>query len=274
MPEGPEYVKLSKDLAPWVGKKLVRIVPHWEGYQKFAKIPAWPKFEAIILNRQIEKLTPYGKNLWVVMEGDTYWRIHLSSTGWIEPIDGPKNPLTEHFLHSVSPQNTRLVFEFSEGPAYRYLDARTWGKFYAMTGRPLPQLLVETTGPSWLVDKKEAWVVLVEHQSLRRVKDVLTDQQLTAGVGNYISCEALFRARIYPHARWNEISLEKRRELAASIIAVMEKSVLAEDHEHWAVFDRRDAPCIRCGTAIAYVKDRSGDRGSYFCPKCQEEGPV
>lgn len=271
MPEGAEYVKLSKDLQPWVGKKITRIEPFWDGYQKFAKIPlSWKRFEVGLLDRKITGIMPYGKNLWVLLERDAYWRIHLSSTGWLEPSEGEGNPLKAFFLHSVSTSNTRLMFHLSDGSKYRYLDARTWGKFYLYEGQPLKLLMASVTGPSWLVDKTQAWENFIGATGKRRVKDVMNDQHIAAGVGNYVSCEALFLADVHPHQTWNQVPLEKRRELAARIVAVLEISVNAENHNHWKVFDKKGEPCTKCEAAIAYVKDAGGDRGSYFCPNCQK----
>jgi formamidopyrimidine-DNA glycosylase len=37
---------------------------------------------------------------------------------------------------------------------------------------------------------------------------------------------------------------------------------------HLKVYDRKDQPCLRCETPIAFVE--AGNRKVFFCPVCQE----
>lgn len=241
-----------------------------------------------------------GKNLFVQLEGewkavgqvhDSYlvqyatplWHIHLSSTGWILPFNeeakaaGRVDPIHANFLHSVNAENIRLKIHFEDGQVWSYHDSRTWGRWQILEGSewdPRGYEPYNQYGPDVLLEPKRAMEVLAGLSGSRRtIKDILTDQYVVAGLGNYLACEITHRAGIYPLRPWDSLKELDRRMLGIQMDLVLRDSLTHNDHSYWRVFKRMGRKCGSCGMAeIKYVKDSpSANRGSYYCPVCQGE---
>ena len=104
------------------------------------------------------------------------------------------------------------------------------------------------------------------------VKATLMNQRVVAGIGNELSDEILWRARIHPARKLPDLGPRKRGELSRATVAI-----LAESNRHgqiprkpgWLEEQRgkRDARCPRCGRG--FQRSRIAGRTSYWCPRCQ-----
>lgn len=103
-------------------------------------------------------------------------------------------------------------------------------------------------------------------------KATLMNQRVVAGIGNELSDEILWRARVHPARRLDDLSRRKRAELARAAI-----EVLAESTRHgriprepgWIEEHRgsRDARCPRGHGRLR--RSTIAGRTSYWCPRCQ-----
>lgn len=111
----------------------------------------------------------------------------------------------------------------------------------------------------------------------RPIGEVLLDQTVIAGPGNIYRCETLFLAGLHPDSPVGRIARP------ADVIDVVARLMAANrttglqittgdarrGKTHW-VYGRGGEPCRRCGTLVARVAgDPSGQRVTYWCPKCQ-----
>ena len=269
MPEGPEVERLRTQLEKsWVGKKIVKFrAPYLNATntKKYAQ-DGWSAFLLAVLDTKIKSIDRIGKHLWVQYEGYA-WQIHLGGTGWFTP-DGVTQ---SNFIHSVSLNTVRVKILFDSGEKWDYHDSRTWGKWWIKPYRfMMEDPYFQEYGPDWIRNPIVAANALIRSKSRRFVKDVLCDQKLTAGIGNYLSCEILHRAGIHPHTRFHCISNEDRQNLAACAEAFVQECMKKEDHAHWKVFLRKGKKCMTCHTGeVTYVQDGRASRGSYFCLRCQ-----
>ncbi|MEM8718330.1 MAG: endonuclease VIII [Cyanobacteria bacterium P01_G01_bin.39] len=121
----------------------------------------------------------------------------------------------------------------------------------------------------------------------RRFTSLLLDQRFLAGLGNYLRSEILFVGRIHPTLRPIDCSSKQISALAEATLQVTQQSYKTkgitnnleivtklkanghqrQDYRYW-VFDRENLPCYRCNSSI--VKEVSGGRRYYYCPKCQK----
>ncbi|HLL66969.1 MAG TPA: DNA-formamidopyrimidine glycosylase family protein [Micromonosporaceae bacterium] len=136
-----------------------------------------------------------------------------------------------------------------------------------LVGHLGPDLL----GADW--DADEAVRRLAE-QPERDIGEALLDQRNLAGIGNLYKCEVLFLRGISP---WSPV--EAIADLPA--LVALSQRLLAANRGRWAqsttgslrrgettyVYGRRAQPCRRCRTPIA--KDATGERITYWCPRCQ-----
>jgi formamidopyrimidine-DNA glycosylase len=107
-----------------------------------------------------------------------------------------------------------------------------------------------------------------------RIKVALMDQTFIAGVGNLLADEILWRARVHPAKRIEDLSAEERRTLFRELRAVLRSTVDRYPggyHSRWmSARGRPEARCPRCGTELA--RTAVGGRTTYFCPRCQDAG--
>jgi formamidopyrimidine-DNA glycosylase len=117
-----------------------------------------------------------------------------------------------------------------------------------------------------------------------RVKQVLMDQTVIAGVGNIYSDEALWESGVHPSRRIPDISDKELEKLYKALIDVLKLSIKLKgesisDYRRISgekgkfdpmrkVYRREGKECFKCGSKIKRIK--IGGRSSYFCPKCQK----
>jgi formamidopyrimidine-DNA glycosylase len=216
----------------------------------------------------------------------TLIQIHLSSTGWILPENelafkmAEINPIVHNFLHTINYGNgsrsktRRFSIEFGDGQVWSYHDPRTWGRWTMIENvRDWKALYLRNYGFDFIEDEGRAYTSLMGLKSNRRVKEVLTDQHVAAGIGNYLACEAAFSAGIHPYQSWKSLDKDAKERLFNACVENIQAALGSNDHEHWNVFRRVGLPCKRCRTPIEYDKDSrtAKARGSYFCPQCQKK---
>ena len=116
----------------------------------------------------------------------------------------------------------------------------------------------------------------------RQLKTLLTDPSAIAGIGNGLSDEILYEARLSPMKRSDQLDDAEAARLHAAVLSVVERQVALlresadgalpqkEPVEHYVVHDHKGEPCPRCGTAIAWVS--YAERDTFYCPGCQTGG--
>ncbi len=120
--------------------------------------------------------------------------------------------------------------------------------------------------------------------SRQAIKKVLMDQRRLAGVGNIYANEALFRARVDPSLRADQVDRAARRRLYTEVRAVLEEAIAAggttvRDYrtsrgtpgsfQHvLQVYGRGGQPCPRCGTTLT-ATHAIDQRQTTFCWRCQ-----
>ncbi|MBQ4133416.1 MAG: bifunctional DNA-formamidopyrimidine glycosylase/DNA-(apurinic or apyrimidinic site) lyase [Desulfovibrionaceae bacterium] len=116
-----------------------------------------------------------------------------------------------------------------------------------------------------------------------RVKNLLMNQEVVAGVGNIYADEALFRAGIRPDRPVCELNKQKLLCLAECVQEVLRLGIAAggssiRDYldadgkagafqEEFQVYGRKGQPCPRCGRALEHMK--LAGRSTVFCSFCQ-----
>lgn len=116
----------------------------------------------------------------------------------------------------------------------------------------------------------------------RRLKTFLTDQRAIAGIGNGLSDEILYEARLSPMRLTGSLTESEARALHVALLAVVSAQTeklresaagelpQKEPREHYRVHDHAGTKCPRCGTTIARVS--YADHEIFYCPGCQTGG--
>jgi formamidopyrimidine-DNA glycosylase len=116
-----------------------------------------------------------------------------------------------------------------------------------------------------------------------RIKTVITDQKVIAGIGNAYSDEILHVAKISPFAMAGKLSGEQLTALHDSMISVLTDAVgrsvgqgaatlKGEKRSGLRVHARTGLPCPVCGDTVREVS--FADKSFQYCPTCQTGGKV
>jgi formamidopyrimidine-DNA glycosylase len=105
-----------------------------------------------------------------------------------------------------------------------------------------------------------------------RLKPTMMDQSVIAGLGNLLSDEICWRARIAPRRPVADLDSDEVRRLHSALTQVLRTSVrhgCVPGLSRWltGARDEPDPTCPRCGTRLAHA--RINGRTSWWCPRCQ-----
>ena len=126
---------------------------------------------------------------------------------------------------------------------------------------------------------KMEWEEFEKNVSGRKglIKPLLLNQQVTAGVGNWIVDEILYQAKVHPETRANQLTKDDYELIFQKMKDILHTAVSHEanyneypDHyfihrRGWTELDLKQ--CARCGTEVSHLK--VGGRATYICEVCQ-----
>lgn len=281
MPELPEVETVKQGL-----NKLTLDQPIQGGEVLLARTLAYPaeiqQFWQGITGTAIAHWSRRGKYLLAQLNNDSaqpagHLGVHLRMTGqllWVKQT----TPLQKH---------TRIRLLFAHNQELRFVDTRTFGKFWYIPPGIKPQLII--TGLQKLGPEPFAEDFSVEyfnqqlHHRRRLIKTLLLDQSLVAGIGNIYADEALFQSGIRPDRLAADLTNKQSQKLHQAIINVLQTAIdkggttfsdflnllgVSGNYGNCAfVYGRYQQPCRVCGTNIEKIK--LAGRTSHFCPNCQ-----
>lgn len=276
MPELPEVETIVRELREegLVGLAIIEAKVNWE---RSIAIPDKSQFERLIVNQVVKTINRRGKFIVIRFESGLYLLIHLRMTGQLVIEKG----LAESDRH----RQVELVL--SDGRRLHFNDTRKFGRFFLVANpeEVLGNLGYEPLAPEFTV------VVLAQglQKSKRRLKPLLLEQRLVAGLGNIYVDEALFAAGLHPLRRADSLTEDEISRLHHAIREVLHQGIMnsgtslgngrgnyartnrrrGRNQERLAVFRRTGQACLRCGSPIQRIK--VGQRSTHFCPQCQQD---
>ena len=277
MPELPEVETIRRTLADkLIGQEIAGVellAP------KFIRYPTPDEFCARVTGARIDGLERRGKYLLFELNTGDRMIVHLMMAGRLlyTPADVP---LAKH---------THVIFTLGNGDHLRYIDLRHFGGLRLLAsgeeeGLPpgLRRLGPEPLGESFT----PAYLRRVLAGKRGKIKSVLLDQEVIAGLGNIYADEALFLAAIHPERPADSLVPAEVRRLCQAIRQVLTESIeqggttfaTYVDGEGkrgrfaamLRVYRRAAEACPRCGSPIE--RRMVGGRSSHFCPRCQKPG--
>jgi formamidopyrimidine-DNA glycosylase len=202
MPEGPECKLLADNLHKKLkGTKLTNIEILAGRYKKHGPFKNYNKLISE-LPLKINSVNAYGKFIWFEFENSnlTLWNT-LGMSGWFQIEEDNHNNIG---LHYIKNKEDKILY---------FNDYRNFGTFMVDTKKNLVKKL-KTFGLD-ILDKKDntdLFLKLVK-KSNKLICEILLNQKIVAGSGNYLRADALYLAKIDPFIKPKDISDEDLKNL-------------------------------------------------------------
>jgi len=305
MPELPEVQTTVNGLNARVSGLTIRDV--WTDYNSSfhkgkdsIKDPAYlSHFKKAVVGAQIVRVDRVAKNILVRIEKDgrkSIILIHLKMTGhamfgqyefdpkaardqWKPAKDAPAA------LHDPFNRFIHLVFSFEKSDKKLVLsDMRKFAKVTLISEADIATSThLEDIGPDPLT--KEFTYDIFKSRIMRRptgrIKNVLMDQSLIAGVGNIYSDEALWRTGIHPEEQPKKIPEALLKKLYPALISVLKSGIdfggdsmsdyrnidgeRGKFQEHHKVYRKKGEPCAKPDCKGTIIRKVVGGRSAHFC---------
>ncbi len=294
MPELPEVETTVRGMNETV--KGLTITGFWCDWEKLIHDISPDKLKKNILGADFTTIERRGKNIFAHLSNGYTLIMHMKMTGhfmygkysyikkenkWIP--DDPLSPLADPYNRFV-----HVVFSLSNGYRLVFCDARKFGSIELVhTEKVQDHKRISTLGPEPL-DKEFTYDAFLERLSKKRnskIKQVLLDQSIVAGIGNIYADESLHKAGIRPERPISSLTNQDLKKLHSGIIASLRSGLYlggdstsdyrnirgergTSQHTH-AVYRQTGESCRKKGCAGIIQRIVVAGRGTHFCPKCQ-----
>ena len=226
-----------------------------------------------------------GANRWAkylgLQVGDLHLITHLSRAGWLRwsdklsaaPLKPGKGPIALR-VHLGTP---------GEGAGFDLTEAGTQKRLAVwLVDDPAKVPGIAVLGPDALTLDLEGLAAALKGNT-GRIKSVITDQKVIAGIGNAYSDEILHVARLSPFATAGKLTEGQLNALHDAMITVLTDAVTrsvgqqaatlkGEKRSGMRVHARTGLPCPVCADTVREVS--FADKSFQYCATCQTGGKV
>ena len=276
MPELPEIEALADHLRRHaVGLTIGRI-----DVSAFSVLKTFDPPITVLHGQTVTGANRWGKYLGV-QSGDLHLITHLSRAGWLRwsdklaaaPLKPGKGPIALR-VHLGTP---------GEAPGFDLTEAGTQKRLAVwLVDDPTQVPGIAALGPDALSLGPDDLARVLSPNS-GRIKTVITDQKVIAGIGNAYSDEILHVAKISPFATAGKLTEAQLAALHDAMITVLTDAVSrsvgqgaatlkGEKRSGLRVHTRTGLPCPVCGDTVREVS--FADKSFQYCATCQTGGKV
>jgi len=294
MPELPEVETTVNQLKKKVpGRTFINV---WTDASKIIKKPKnFEEFKKNIKGKKIQKIWRRGKNIIFDLSGGLSLLIHQKLTGHLlignwatqrvprignwEPLNkGPLQDLVNRYIHLIFWLSGDLMLALSD--LRKFAKVELWNQDELENSKEFKELGLEPLEKDFTFEKFKE--VIAKKQG--KIKQILMNQNVIAGIGNIYSDEILWEAKIHPFQNISKLKEDNLKKIYEAMKKILKKAIELggesisdfRDTEGKKgrfdilrkVYRREGEKCSRCGTIIKRIK--IGGRSAHFCPKCQK----
>ncbi len=290
MPELPEVETIVKGLRGKVRGATIKDI--WTDWLKYFRLSGGEKsFRKNLIGRKILDVRRRAKNVIFELSEDYVLLVHQKMTGHLmvgkwqsangKWIATEKGPLRDDKANSY----VRFIMFLKDGRMIALSDLRRFAKIIC---GPKNQVLhspnLENLGPEPMesdFNYKQFRKLFENKRGL--IKQVLMDQSFISGIGNIYADEILWKARIHPKMRLENLKEKQIGEIYKAMKFILKRALKlrgtsSDDYRDAEgkkgkygdtryVYQREGEKCYRCFAIIQRIK--MGGRSAHFCPKCQ-----
>lgn len=286
MPELPEVETIKNDLRKKIrGKQFSKVLTDWP--KMFT-----PRFSVVkkkIIGQKIKSINRRGKLLILKLSGGEFLLVHLKMTGQLVYLP-PRGKMVVggHPIENVlDPPNrfTHASFYFKGGGVLHFNDTRKFGYLKLVKEKELNKILkkfgVEPLSAEFTLERFKK---ILKSRPQAKIKQLLMEQTLIAGIGNIYADEACFYAGVKPARRAGLLKQNKIKKLYQGIrnilrLAIEKRGTSFNTYIDSAgrqgnfvpllkVYGRGEENCKKCGRKLKKIK--LAGRGTVFCVACQK----
>ncbi|MDP1821123.1 MAG: bifunctional DNA-formamidopyrimidine glycosylase/DNA-(apurinic or apyrimidinic site) lyase [Acidimicrobiales bacterium] len=277
MAELPELETLRRELEKEaVGKRFK--APEVTGTKVVRHNGSKKVFQSRLEGAKVKSVDRKGRHLVTNLDNGELLVIELGAAGRLEKV-APK---------STPPKGTAVVFSFTQGGQIRLVDATGGAEAFVVAHDALTaEVPVIAAGGLDPVADAVSWTSFARVLLARsaKLKTVLMDPEVVAGIGPIYSDEILWEAGLRHDRTSDSLSSQEIRRLFRALVetlheAVKHRGTTVDDHpfvdlygkpggyqDELKVYAREGEPCRRCRAPI--VKVRFSNKPLYFCEACQ-----
>ena len=273
MPELPEVETVCRSLRPHL---LGRTIEAIQVVEPRLRIRVDKKSLRSLIGQRIEAIERRAKYILFQLSANSVWLFHLGMSGKLICVK----------RDTARQKHDHIIVQLEGGGELRYHDPRRFG-LSVVTRREsldeLPQLRVLGIDP-FDADLSGEFLFRFTRGSMRRIRDLLLDQQIVAGLGNIYANEILSLTGIKPTTRAHRLTRQQADALAGAIPRLLGDAIRwcgtsfsdyrdaddksGEFQNHLRVYDRDGEKCRNCPSIIKRVA--IGNRSAFYCPRCQK----
>lgn len=278
MPELPEVETVKNGLAPVMEGFVFNEVTLNRPNLRF---PFDPNFKARVQGQTLTRLSRRAKFLDAELQSGDRLLMHLGMSGRFSINQADALGEFAH-SHNTNPKHDHVVFVMSSGAQIVFNDPRRFGFMELIA--PGESSRLNTLGPEPLSNAFNAPALRAAMKGKKsKIKAVLLDQNIVAGLGNIYVCEALFRSRISPRRAAGRLKVSETEILTRHIKEVISDAIAAGGstlkdfanadgnlgyfQHRFDVYGREGEPCAACSAPIKRLV-QSG-RSTFYCASCQ-----
>ena len=304
MPELPEVQTTVNGLQQSIVG--LRITDVWSNYgsryfigsETIKDASYFPRFSKAVKGARVVGVSRRAKNVLVGLDNGMTILIHMKMTGhllcgiyrFVPGNSGdPWDPISPPGLKDPYNRCIRFVLSFDNGRYLALSDVRRFAKVAVVDSDNLHvSVHLRDIGPEPL-DVEFSFVKFNARLGLRpngKIKQVLMDQSIVAGIGNIYADESLWRAGINSTRIVSGISVSERRRIFTAILGTLSRGIdfggdstsdyrnvdgeKGKFHESHHAYKRTGSKCDKknCGGKI--VRIMLGGRSTHFCDRHQK----
>ena len=211
-----------------------------------------------------------GKELFLFLDYELCLRIHFLMAGYVRFNDQQSDP--DEGARKTQPERPRLELQLNKDLVSFYLCSvelrdgkETMERWENMISLDVCWNMFDAV--------RSADKIMEKENSERMVVDVVMDQEIMPGVGNIIKNEGCFDAGINPLTKIKDLTREHVVFLVKmlrdfSMIFYNCRKTGKPLHKFYKMY--RFSKCKQCNGKVTKCKPGEYERGTYFCPVCQD----
>jgi len=272
--------------------------PYFHGGDTIKDPKYYRYFKKYARGKKVVSVTRRAKNILINLDDGATILVHMKMTGHLlyghyefdrSKKKDPWQPREPEALKDPYNRHVHLLFTFSNRRQLALSDVRKFAKVTLIQAGKLEKSLhLNSIGPEPL-EKKFGLNEFTARLALRprgKIKQVLTDQSIIAGIGNIYADESLWRGGIHPLSITGKIPAADIKKLFDAIKKTLSRGInfggdstsdyrnvhgeKGEFHEHHYAYQQTGTKCVKRGCGGTIRRIVLGSRGTHFCDTHQK----